>query len=429
MHELDLQNLLYQQDYLKREIKNNKSYDTPIYNSIDLLSMDEFMKTAPESLKKEVNNHSLQLNRLSYEMEKRKELVESKKKLDELKDGLIKEIDETQNFLDSLHSNLDNLEESTKPIQVQFKYNLSEYESNLDACSTLPTPIYVLYSLLNHYSKINSIKLLYIDYNISFTFIENDEEQRSKAPRVDQNTIHIKDVLKMKFDESNILYFHYNKNKQYMEINGTDYLYTELFTDEINQPYLWLQYLSGLTSTIEYKKTKLNELKNFYTKISTNGILRKILLRLEGHNYLNTILLPQLKSHELNIPLNIQKYFPQQNPKCIFTEWITYPGLPTISHYNTSYFIGENYQYNLAIFKTNKFECKVIVGIPLDYPLTPSQISIVTKDNTISPNIKKCIEIEINAYYDEFLEDKDKIDYNLIIYQLRRLQVLLFFIK
>lgn len=160
MHELDLQNLLYQQDYLKREIKNNKSYDTPIYNSIDLLSMDEFMKTAPESLKKEVNNHSLQLNRLSYEMEKRKELVESKKKLDELKDGLIKEIDETQNFLDSLHSNLDNLEESTKPIQVQFKYNLSEYESNLDACSTLPTPIYVLYSLLNHYSKINSIKIL-----------------------------------------------------------------------------------------------------------------------------------------------------------------------------------------------------------------------------------------------------------------------------
>lgn len=72
-------------------------------------------------------------------------------------------------------------------------------------------------------------------------------------------------------------------------------------------------------------------------------------------------------------------------------------------------------------------ECKVVVGIPLDYPLTPSQIAIISSKDCeyLSPNVIKCIEIEINAFYDEFIQDKENIDYDLLIYQLKRLQMCL----
>lgn len=70
---MDLQNLLYQESNLKREIEKSESYSTSVYNTMEIVSMDEFKKEAPTSKYDEkMDIHTLELNRLSYEMEQRK---------------------------------------------------------------------------------------------------------------------------------------------------------------------------------------------------------------------------------------------------------------------------------------------------------------------------------------------------------------------
>lgn len=67
------------------------------------------------------------------------------------------DLEETQSFLDSLHTHLNTLEDATKPIQEHFQYTLSKDEINLEMCDDIPSPLYILYSLLHHYITINSI--------------------------------------------------------------------------------------------------------------------------------------------------------------------------------------------------------------------------------------------------------------------------------
>ena len=86
---LALQNLLYERFHLEKEIASNDAFES-IYQTIDLISEQEFIKQAPSELTATEEPHARMLNRLGYELNERKRLAQWVTGLQEKKQKLEK---------------------------------------------------------------------------------------------------------------------------------------------------------------------------------------------------------------------------------------------------------------------------------------------------------------------------------------------------
>ncbi|RKO91334.1 THO complex, subunit 5, partial [Blyttiomyces helicus] len=105
---LSLQNLSYERAYLKKELAKCEDIETS-YQNVELVSEDEFMRTAPAILSTEIDPHARMLNRLQFELDERKRLVDEEKELVAKRDALIKENKAKKAELENLDKDLEAL--------------------------------------------------------------------------------------------------------------------------------------------------------------------------------------------------------------------------------------------------------------------------------------------------------------------------------
>uniref|UniRef100_A0A182JS38 Uncharacterized protein n=1 Tax=Anopheles christyi TaxID=43041 RepID=A0A182JS38_9DIPT len=117
---LQLQNLLYEAEHLKREVQRCymfKSQD----EEIELVPVDVFYDQAPESVsrpeKTKTDEHSRRIARLEWELQQRKELDAHLKELLTLKQAIEKDIVGKTERLESLGPRLRDLLVATRPLQ------------------------------------------------------------------------------------------------------------------------------------------------------------------------------------------------------------------------------------------------------------------------------------------------------------------------
>ncbi|KAJ2807754.1 THO complex subunit 5 [Coemansia guatemalensis] len=85
---LELENKSREAAYIQREIASTETLET-IYQSIDLIPEEEFLATAPESCREDVDTpHKLMLARLRYEVMQRDMLMEEKARVRSKRDEL-----------------------------------------------------------------------------------------------------------------------------------------------------------------------------------------------------------------------------------------------------------------------------------------------------------------------------------------------------
>ena len=147
--DLQLQNLLYEKNHLKKEILLCKEYK-PTNKDIDLVPEKTFMENAPPELLQFNGEHQKQMNRLTYELQERKRLSDKVMELKEKKKTLIEANKTKIKFLESLKDRVAAIQKSTGPITAQYSYSTIGIKTNLNA-NYLPYPLYVLYYQISMY--------------------------------------------------------------------------------------------------------------------------------------------------------------------------------------------------------------------------------------------------------------------------------------
>ncbi|CAK9291079.1 unnamed protein product [Gordionus sp. m RMFG-2023] len=184
---LVLQNLLYQVNYLKQEIKNCINCPT-LYEDLDILPWQQFFEIMPEykeigdkiiidddsscdNLIKENNidvQHKLALARLDCELEERKALAQNIEKLLVIKQDIQNNIMEKSKLLDSIYPSLKQSLKETLLVQKLFGLDFEKDYLVSNMVRALPTPLYSIYA------KYLSYKKLYNDKEIHFDIYEED---------------------------------------------------------------------------------------------------------------------------------------------------------------------------------------------------------------------------------------------------------------
>jgi THO complex subunit 5 len=146
-HHLRLQNLLYEKNYLLREIKRCKDFTTTEMDKINLVPDSEIdLGSAPDEYHK-------QLVRLEHELAERKRL---KSQLHDLKAEIKTTENETAektHFLNGLPDQLKAIEKSTEPLQTYIALPVSEQMRRHANAQSLPSTLYVLYCQLDSYAQ------------------------------------------------------------------------------------------------------------------------------------------------------------------------------------------------------------------------------------------------------------------------------------
>lgn len=180
-NKLQLQNLLYEADHLRKEVQHClqfKSHD----EEIDLVDEEKFYAEAPESVsrrdKTENDEHARRLARLEWELHQRKELAAMCKSLQTAKEAVALEIDSKTNRLQSLMPCLDQLLSATRPLQEALGTNIEKEWAIQQEAKLLPRPLYVAYVNLNAYAEISK--------KIVETFIVGDEEEARELENADK---------------------------------------------------------------------------------------------------------------------------------------------------------------------------------------------------------------------------------------------------
>jgi THO complex subunit 5 len=146
-HHLRLQNLLYEKNYLLREIKRCKDFTTIEMDKIDLMADSEVeMDSAPDEYHK-------QLVRLEHELAERKRLKDQLHDLKaEIKTTESETADKTR-FLNGLPDQLKAIEKSTEPLQEYISLPVSQQMQRHANAQSLPSTLYVLYCQLDSYAQ------------------------------------------------------------------------------------------------------------------------------------------------------------------------------------------------------------------------------------------------------------------------------------
>eukprot|EP01135_Chromosphaera_perkinsii_P007611 Nk52_evm67s914 gene=Nk52_evmTU67s914 len=150
---LNLDNLLYERGHIRKEIMECKEFRSK-HEEIDLVSLKEFYKNAPQKLTgssdnptaAEENSHKLTLNRLAWELQERKRLNEESKQLKELVEKEMGEVNANKQYLEGLLSHVDNLVQASLPIQQHIPLPVSDQLQFNASAKYLPKPLYMIYA-------------------------------------------------------------------------------------------------------------------------------------------------------------------------------------------------------------------------------------------------------------------------------------------
>ncbi|KAE8748894.1 hypothetical protein FOCC_FOCC004299 [Frankliniella occidentalis] len=179
---LQLQNLLYEVLHLQKEVTkclNFKSLD----ETIELVPLPEFLRDAPESLKKAAKDqddpHQLQKARLEWELQQRRQLSEKLKETHEEKDKVAKDIEKQQQNLEELGPLLRKILDATKPVEACLGVKMQETKTQHELCYLLPQPLFYLYVQADAYQQAS-------DPNLIVNIVGDEDEARrlkgSKGP-------------------------------------------------------------------------------------------------------------------------------------------------------------------------------------------------------------------------------------------------------
>ncbi|XP_035912615.1 THO complex subunit 5 homolog [Anopheles stephensi] len=169
---LQLQNLLYEAEHLKREVQRCymfKSQD----EEIELVPEEEFYEQAPASVSRpestKSDEHARRIARLEWELQQRKELDAHLKELLSLKQAIEKDIVAKTERLDSLGPRLRDLLIATRPLQEALEMPIEKGWKIRKTVRLLPQPLYLLYANVTAYGEANDTLLT--------TSIQGDEEE------------------------------------------------------------------------------------------------------------------------------------------------------------------------------------------------------------------------------------------------------------
>nr|XP_019548244.2 LOW QUALITY PROTEIN: THO complex subunit 5 homolog [Aedes albopictus] len=153
---LQLQNLLYEADHLKKEVQRCylfKSQD----EEIELVPVDEFYEKAPETIsrpeKTKEDEHARRLARLEWELQQRKELDAHCKELQASKAKIAEEIVSKTERLDSLAPRLKDLLAATRPLQEALDMPIEKGWEIQKTVRLLVQPLYMLYANVTAYGE------------------------------------------------------------------------------------------------------------------------------------------------------------------------------------------------------------------------------------------------------------------------------------
>ncbi|XP_053665470.1 THO complex subunit 5 homolog [Anopheles marshallii] len=169
---LQLQNLLYEAEHLKREVQRCfmfKSQD----EEIELVPVEEFYAQAPASVSRpestKTDEHARRIARLEWELRQRKELHAHLKELLTLKQAVEKDIIAKTARLDSLGPRLRDLLIATRPLQEALEMPIEKGWKIRKTVRLLPQPLYLLYANVTAYGEACD--------NFLATSIQGDEEE------------------------------------------------------------------------------------------------------------------------------------------------------------------------------------------------------------------------------------------------------------
>lgn len=147
-NKLQLQNLLYEADHLRKEVQRCYEFKSQD-EDIELVSLEEFYERAPEDIARpdvtKEDEHARRLARLEWELQQRREL--SAKCLELQSTILTKESDITSNTdrLKSLAPRLQDLLKATRPLQETLNMEVEKDWEIQKLAQFLPRPLYLLY--------------------------------------------------------------------------------------------------------------------------------------------------------------------------------------------------------------------------------------------------------------------------------------------
>ncbi|KAJ8913238.1 hypothetical protein NQ315_016181 [Exocentrus adspersus] len=205
---LSYQNLVYELHHLVAETNKCLAFKSKD-EEIELVSFEEFMKEAPESLTQKFKNysesnaeerHNLRLARLEWELTQRKNLAEMCKSLVEEQKKLEQDIVERKEKLNMLRPLLMNIINATKPLQEHLDVAFDQLRGEHKLAFLLPDPLYIFYVNVVSYKNVYNLSLVINilgDQDEAMVFKEaqevstssqNDEdsEQESDLPEVEE---------------------------------------------------------------------------------------------------------------------------------------------------------------------------------------------------------------------------------------------------
>lgn len=181
-NKLQLQNLLYEADHLRREVQHCLQFKSQD-EEIDLVSENEFYAQAPKTIsrpdKTGTDEHARRLARLEWELQQRKQLAIMCKELQTAKEKVAKEIESKTTRLDSLVPCLDALLKATRPLQDALEINVENDWAVQKVARLLPRPLYLVYANLSAYADTTDRLLTAV--------IEGDEDEAKQLEDVEKN--------------------------------------------------------------------------------------------------------------------------------------------------------------------------------------------------------------------------------------------------
>lgn len=204
---LKLQNLIYEANHLMKEINKCFSFKSED-EDIELVNIEEFHKSAPESLQGPEtlqDDHLLRKARLEFELQQRKEYAKQCKDLEKEREAVAEKTVEVKKNLNSIFPCLQEVIKSTRPIQEILNMPFEKEWEIQKLVRLLPQPLYMAYTKLCAYSEV-------IDKRLTVS-IEGDEEEAKimeierKQHEKDQHDHEIEDsdneLDETDFDEGN----------------------------------------------------------------------------------------------------------------------------------------------------------------------------------------------------------------------------------
>lgn len=183
-NKLQLQNLLYEADHLRREVKQCLQFKSQD-EEIDLVAEEQFFAEAPESIsqpdKTKTDDHKRRLARLEWELHQRKKLAVTCCELQAAKESVAREIDTNTSRLLSLAPCLTKLLEATRPLQEALDINLEKEWAIDHKAELLSRPLYVAFSNLCAYDEVCNA--------LTDIRILGDEDEAKELDSVDKNML------------------------------------------------------------------------------------------------------------------------------------------------------------------------------------------------------------------------------------------------